>query len=105
MKRSLKFATVIAIVVQLNATAQTWVDKMHDTTQNFYSIQQEFNSYWQNRPYEKGKGYKAFKRWEWYTEPRVYPSGDLKYGSRSMAMENFKDYLIQNPIAAQKYLG
>ena len=102
MKRSLKFATVIAIVVQLNATAQTWVDKMHDTTQNFYSIQQEFNSYWQNRPYEKGKGYKAFKRWEWYTEPRVYPSGDLKYGSRSMAMENFKDYLIQNPIAAQK---
>ena len=54
MTRSLKFATVIAIIIQLHASAQNWVDKMHDTTQNFYSIQQEFNAYWQNKPYERG---------------------------------------------------
>lgn len=89
-------------LAQFNSQAQTWVDKLHDSTQNFYSIQQEFNIYWQNRAYERGKGYKAFKRWEWFTEPRVYPTGDLKLGSRSKSFEEFQKFLIANPAAAQK---
>lgn len=89
-------------LAQFNSQAQTWVDKLHDSTQNFYSIQQEFNTYWQNKTYERGKGYKAFKRWEWFTEPRVYPTGDLKLGSRSKAFEEFQKYLISNPAAAKK---
>jgi len=102
MKLTIKLTSILFLLVHINLSAQTWVDKLHDTTQNFYSIQQEFNNYWQNRPYERGKGYKAFKRWEWFTEPRVYPSGDLKLGSRAKALEQFKIYLSQNPVAAQK---
>jgi hypothetical protein len=64
---------------------------MQDSTENFYSIQQEFNNYWQNKTYERGKGYKAFRRWEWFTAPRVYPSGDLSYASRSKALEEFQN--------------
>jgi PKD repeat protein len=108
MKNSIKMkplyrATLLFFfIAQLTIHAQTWVDKMQDSTQNFYSIQQEFNSYWQNKTYERGKGYKAFRRWEWFTEPRVYPSGDLKYGSKSKAFEEFQKYLVQNPTAAKK---
>jgi len=102
MKLRIQSISVLLFLSFFNVRAQTWVEKLHDTTQNFYSIQQEFNTYWQNKPYERGKGYKAFRRWEWFTEPRVYPSGDMKLGSRAKAMEEFQNYLIQNPIAAQK---
>ena len=89
-------------VLSFNLKAQLWVDKMQNPNENFYSIQQEFNTYWQGKPYERGKGYKAFKRWEWFAEPRVYPTGDLKLASRSKAYEEFQKYLVANPIAAQK---
>ena len=102
MKQVIKLTSILFILIQCNLSAQTWVDKMQDSTQNFYSIQQEFNNYWQNKTYERGKGYKAFRRWEWFMEPRVYPSGDLKYGSRSKAFEEFQNYLNQNPTLAQK---
>ncbi len=103
MKATFKIASIILLLSSsIDTYAQAWVDKMQDTTQNFYSIQQEFNAYWQNKTYERGKGYKAFKRWEWFTEPRVYPSGDLKLGSRAKAYEEFQNYLAQNPMAAQK---
>jgi hypothetical protein len=102
MKPFLKPFLILFLFIQFNAKAQSWVDKMQDSSQNFYTIQQEFNTYWKNKPYERGKGYKAFRRWEWFTEPRVFPSGDLKYGSRSKAFEEFQNYLEQNPTVAQK---
>ena len=102
MKLTSKLTFIFFSIIQYNISAQVWVDKKEDPTQNFYSIQQEFNNYWQNKTYERGKGYKAFRRWEWFTEPRVYPSGDLKLGSRAKAFEEFKTYLAQNPTAAQK---
>ncbi len=102
MRSFYKIIFSIFFISQFNSHAQTWVNKMQDTSENFYSIQQEFNSYWQNKPYERGKGYKAFRRWEWFTEPRVYPTGDMKLASRAKAFEEFQKYLIQNPSAAQK---
>lgn len=102
MKLFIKLFSIIFLLIQFSANAQSWVDKMQDSSQNFYTIQQDFNNYWQNKPYERGKGFKAFRRWEWFTEPRVYPSGDLKYSSRSKAFEEFKKYLQENPVAAQK---
>jgi photosystem II stability/assembly factor-like uncharacterized protein len=44
---------------------------------NFYDIQQAFNAYWKDKNPEKGKGYKPFRRWEYFMEPRVYPEGRL----------------------------
>jgi hypothetical protein len=102
MKTTFKILILLFTLIQFKASAQLWVEKFQDTTQNFYTIQQEFNNYWQNKPYERGKGYKAFRRWEWFTEPRVYPSGDLRLASRSKAFEEFQKYIQQNPVAAQK---
>ncbi|MBI9038170.1 MAG: T9SS type A sorting domain-containing protein [Bacteroidales bacterium] len=59
-----------------NEKTPSWVDMMSDRSVNFYDVQKEFNEYFKNKPNGKGTGWKQFKRWEWFMEPRVYPSGD-----------------------------
>ena len=49
---------------------------MSDRNVNFYQVQQEFEDAWRGREIEKGKGYKQYKRWEWFYEQRAYPTGD-----------------------------
>jgi hypothetical protein len=56
---------------------RTWEEMMNDPNANFFETQQKFKEYWQDKPITKGCGYKAFKRWEWFMEPRVSPSGQL----------------------------
>lgn len=55
---------------QVPATANQQSGKV-----NFHEIQKQFNDYWKGRKVTKGTGYKPFKRWEWYWEPRVNPDG------------------------------
>lgn len=55
--------------------AQAWMERLQDHTANFLEVQDAFNSYWEGRTVERGKGYRMYKRWEWLMEPRVYPSG------------------------------
>ncbi|MEL6823579.1 MAG: glycosyl hydrolase, partial [Calditrichota bacterium] len=70
------FAFLSASTV-LFAQQQEWVEKMEDPEANFYDIQQSFNEYWDGREVSKGSGWKPFKRWEYFMEPRVYPSGKI----------------------------
>jgi photosystem II stability/assembly factor-like uncharacterized protein len=46
---------------------------------DFFDIQRAFSQYWEGREIEKGKGYKQYKRWEYFMEPRVSSSGRLPY--------------------------
>ncbi|MCU0359623.1 MAG: T9SS type A sorting domain-containing protein [Bacteroidia bacterium] len=57
--------------------AQVWMKDIQNENPNFYEIQKAFNDYWKDRPVEKGKGYKQFKRWEWYWQQRVGPNGEF----------------------------
>jgi len=64
-----------------SSSAQKWVAMMEDPTVNFYDVQKEFYSYYVNKtkaqeeePRMDGP-YSRFKRWEYYMEPRVYPTG------------------------------
>jgi hypothetical protein len=50
-----------------------WEEMMRDPNYSFYEIQAKFNEYWAGRPVERGKGFKAFKRWENFMIPRVNP--------------------------------
>lgn len=81
--------------------AQDWVSKMLDTNANFYDIKASFDAYWKDRPYERGKGYKAFQRWAWFTEPRVYPTGNMKYASRGYAYEMYQQFLSEQNSTAK----
>lgn len=61
------------------AFAQPWMNGLSESGgSNFYDIQRSFNRYWEGKDHtEKGRGWKAFKRWEWFWEQRVYPSGEF----------------------------
>ncbi|HHJ53332.1 MAG TPA: T9SS type A sorting domain-containing protein [Caldithrix abyssi] len=69
------FLLVLLIVSFL--PAQEWVLKMENRSENFYEIQKEFYRYWNGRKITRGDGWKQFKRWEWFWEPRVYPDGNF----------------------------
>lgn len=93
------FSGIAILILAINVKAQKWTEMMKDPNANFYDIVKEFDNYWKDRPYERGKGYKAFKRWQWFAEPRVYPSGNLKYASMSYAQEEYNKFLATNPSA------
>lgn len=94
----------------ISQTTPTWVEMMEDGNANFYDIQLDFETYWENvhqqkvsqavedhnagiisdddynkilnRKYRR-PGWKQFKRWENYMAPRVYPTGDLSLPSKT----------------------
>jgi hypothetical protein len=43
-------------------SAQHWADVKTDPDANFFEKQAAFEEYWDGKEYEKGKGYKQFKR-------------------------------------------
>jgi hypothetical protein len=74
------FGISLIFSLSFNAlNAQPWTDKLSDKQKsNFFEIKKSFESYWKDKDItEKGKGWKAFKRWEWFWEQRLYPSGDF----------------------------
>lgn len=74
MKKSILL--VVLSILSTSLFAQEWINKMLDQNVNFYEVQDAFYAHWQDKGYERGKGYKQFKRWEYAMEPRVYPSGN-----------------------------
>ncbi len=79
------------------ADSAVWA-KMGNQTATFYKVQEKFNQYWDGRVIEKGKGFKPFKRWEAYMEPRVYPSGNM-----SLPSSNYANYLAWSNSNANIY--
>ncbi|MCX7727902.1 MAG: T9SS type A sorting domain-containing protein [Bacteroidia bacterium] len=86
--------------------AQEWI-QLKENNANFYDIKKSFeneykqkkNKYNKKVTIEKEEGGEAlFKRWAWYAEPRVYPSGDLKYASFSYALEQYHQWLNENSV-------
>ena len=73
----MKIIVIIALLIFVkNINGQVWVEEMQDPDVNFYTVQQSFLDHWGNRNIERGLGYKQFKRWEYFMEPRVYPTGN-----------------------------
>ncbi|MBS1651727.1 MAG: T9SS type A sorting domain-containing protein [Bacteroidetes bacterium] len=96
---------IVTLFLCQNYYAQKWVEMMNDTNSNYYDVVKEFNSYWKDRPYERSKGFRVFKRWQWFTEPRVYPSGSLKLAARGYAFEKYKEFLNENPQYKQSQIA
>lgn len=83
---------MLVFISNTSLIAQSWVEKMQDPNANFYAIKADFESYWQTHDRtEKGKGYKAFKRWENFVERRVYPSGNLS--QLTLTAKNYETFL------------
>ncbi len=94
--KSLFLAPLFILLFSLSF-AQKWMEEpffkpspeqARDQVYNFYDLQKAFQAfekdYWaqetercegEDKP--KFKGYNGFKRWEWFNEPRVYPTGEF----------------------------
>ncbi len=109
MKYNLSLVFFILSLNHLNA--QDWVKKMNDPQSNFYDIEKSFNKHWKkeerkeklksfftNEPKneEENEGLMLYKRWEYTTKPRVYPSGN-----RDLLHESGKE--IERAIADPVY--
>ncbi len=78
MKTGIFFISVIFFIVTFKASGQSWIDAlMGRTDKNFYEIQKEFNEFAAKVNLDTVSGWKQYKRWEWFMEPRVYPTGQL----------------------------
>ncbi len=75
--KTLVFLSFAMILMAGSVSAQPWMTEfdLKDGEPSFYEIQDAFNAYWAKRDYEKGKGFKQFKRWENFMEPRVDKDG------------------------------
>ncbi|MFH0893146.1 MAG: T9SS type A sorting domain-containing protein [Bacteroidota bacterium] len=107
MKKSL-LLTSITILFVVAANAQQWMKapylKTDKQTADYFTICNAFNQYWGNKPYEKGHGYKQFKRWEYFMESRSYPDGKLYNPQRYLNAKNdFAKKYSDNSVS--KYSG
>ena len=91
MRRVAAIGLLGIMFFSITAPAQEWVRMMEDPDANFYDIQREFNAYWEGKTVEKGRGWKQFKRWEYFMEPRVFPSGKLPAPDQSA--QAFRAYM------------
>ena len=100
MKKQL--LAILLLLFCKNIIAQNWVEMMQQPGVNFYDIQNNFNQYWKDKDItEKGRGYKQFKRWEAFVEPRVYPSGNLSLVSNTW--KNYQDFISQQSADPGKF--
>ncbi len=90
MKNSSSFLLTFVFVILVSVSyAQPWTKppylEKNKSGANFYDMQKAFYKYWGDKPYERSKGYKQFKRWEYDMTPKCYPDGiipePLKYYS------------------------
>ncbi len=92
----LKKTTIVALALMSGlAFGQNWSAVKEDPNSSLSEIKQAFDSEWSGKTYEKGKGYKAFKRWYNFVEPRCYPKGNPNDAYR--APEEFQKYLAAHP--------
>jgi photosystem II stability/assembly factor-like uncharacterized protein len=73
--------TAFALIFSSETKAQPWMHSPYLTKKagqaNFYDIRNAFYAWWGDRPIVRGKGYKAFRRWEYRMTPKCYPDGVL----------------------------
>jgi len=88
MKRNL-FS--LLLILPLSIFAQTWTTNLNKRNLTLEDVQSAFAEHWKNKPIEKGKGYKQFKRWEWFMSTRIMPDGSLP--SADITVKNYTEYL------------
>lgn len=62
----------------INLFSQPWINQTLPNYQvKFEDIQKDFNDYWSDKIPTKGKGWKQFKRLEYFIEQRLFPDGKI----------------------------
>ena len=92
---------VISFSFASTVSSQSWSNTMLDTNLSFDVKSNIINSYWDTQTYEKGKGYKQYKRWEYFMQFRTNNKGQFNSN-----IDRISDYRkIQATINQQKSIG
>jgi photosystem II stability/assembly factor-like uncharacterized protein len=100
MSKKVLFTFPFALILNIGLNAQSWVGKMLDPASNFYDVQHEFKAdmqYLQDslaEDSEEENSIMLYKRWEEFTEPRVYPSGKMM--DPSFVPQEYARYITQH---------
>jgi photosystem II stability/assembly factor-like uncharacterized protein len=70
-----------------------WQVLILDPNVSFFDVQKAFNAEWADKPYEKGKGYKQYKRWEYFMQQRVDKNGWYDAATAPKALDYAKKHL------------
>jgi photosystem II stability/assembly factor-like uncharacterized protein len=92
-----KLLLFIFVLSSFAGKAQTWMEPLNHPNPKFQDIQDAFNAYWKDKPEEKGKGIKAFRRWEWHYQNRHMEDGTLP--PPSINYDEWKKYQETHPVA------
>ena len=76
MKKILFTLTIGMLAFQLSYS-QDFQSIWNDPSANFYEIQAAAKEYFKDKDQGVETEYSRYKRWEYFVEERVYPSGDL----------------------------
>lgn len=75
------FTSAIAGFMMLFFTSlsfsQPWMNGLKNNNNDFYAIKKSFSEWSAGKDLKKLKGFKNYKRWEYFWEQRVYPSGKI----------------------------
>src|ERR1700722_15548078 len=106
MKKITCTLSALLFVFTSSLFAQDWVKMMGDPKANLHDIQNAFYKWDAQRVQDSNKqdvqgkdeeekdgNYQLFKRWEWYMEPRTYPTGNLP--SSNLSADNYAQYKAQ----------
>ncbi len=77
----LTLLVILSLFLINSVHSQAWLNSPYlDNSKenlNFYDVQNAFNTWAEGKDLSKTKGIKQFKRWEWFYESRVYPTGNI----------------------------
>lgn len=95
------FLLIFLLQLSFLSYSQEWVNIMLDSNSSIKQKRESFDAYWSDKKIEKGKGYKQFKRNEYFIKNGVGADGNFEIKS-----DRLIDYRnIQNQISQEKSIG
>lgn len=96
------FLFLSIFVFSINLSAQEWIANARLSENSQLSQMEQFdiafNSWAETHPLDSTKGWKQFKRWQWFFSQRVYPNGNIPNGR-----EIWREYkLVKTQFRASK---
>ncbi|MBL7942330.1 MAG: hypothetical protein JNM00_06175, partial [Flavobacteriales bacterium] len=76
LKGILSFVFLFVFSMLFGQQDRSWQDLMADPSVKIQEVREAFDREWEGKEVVKGRGYKQFKRWEYFMEQRCYPTGD-----------------------------
>jgi len=94
------FTTILIFLVSFTLNAQNFHELWNSANANFYDIKAAAEVYFKDKDQGIETEYSRYKRWEYFVEDRVYPSGDLSLLNSTKLFEEIR--LFQEVAPALK---